>query len=106
MQLHSFLGLGPLEFSWDLGFLWSLGLERPASPAAALRGIYEFDSLNSFSQLSALQAPFEILDRFHDPLLKPHLRFPAQHFLRAGDVRLPHLRVVHRQRLIFDLRFR
>src|SRR5581483_5037797 len=41
----------------------------------------------------------------HPPqtLLELDLRLPAEDLLRAGDVRLAHLRVVHRQRLEDDL---
>src|SRR5437016_6115390 len=38
-----------------------------------------------------------------EPLLELDLRLPAQHLLRPRDVRLAHLRVVHRKRLEHDL---
>ena len=48
----------------------------------------------------------EIIDRARDSFFEFHLRFPAENLLRARDVGLAHLRVVHRQRLVFDPRFR
>ena len=54
----------------------------------------------------ALEPLTEIIDRARDSFFEFHLRFPAEDFFRAPDVGLAHLRVVHRQRLVFDPRFR
>src|SRR5262249_45447026 len=46
------------------------------------------------------------LDRVDQPpeaVLERHLRLPAENLLRARDVRLAHLGIVHRQRLEDDL---
>src|SRR4029077_20939125 len=53
-----------------------------------------------------LQRLFEVLDRLLDPLLEFNSGFPTEDFFCAGDVRLAHLRVVHRQGVVFDCGFR
>src|SRR5438045_8450755 len=55
---------------------------------------------------STLQRLFEVLDRLFDPLLEFNSRLPPHDFSCAGDIWLAHLRVVHRQRLVFACRFR
>src|SRR5438270_7092542 len=81
---------------WDLMLLWMLefGMLEPSASA------------DPFPELPALQTAFEILDRLHNSFLELHLRFPTEHFLRARNVRLANLGIVHRQRLVCDLRFR
>ena len=46
------------------------------------------------------------VDRLFDTFVEFNSRFPTEDLFRAGDVRLAHLRIVHRQRLVFDCRFR
>src|SRR6185503_13039360 len=55
---------------------------------------------------STLQRLFEVLDRLLDPLVEFNSRLPTKDFFRAGNVRLADLWVVHRQRFVFDCRFR
>src|SRR5947209_6777667 len=82
-------------------------LERPQgriiAPLALRSGALR---LNPLTELAPLHAAFEVVDRFRDSFLEFHFRLPFQHLLRAGDVGLAHFRVVHREWLVFDLRFR
>src|SRR5206468_9316906 len=48
----------------------------------------------------------KILDRLLDTFVEFNSWFPSEDFFRAGDVRLAHLRVVHRQRFVVDCGFR
>ena len=45
---------------------------------------------------STLQRFFKILDRLLNSLLERHARLPTKDFFRARDIRLAHLRVIHR----------
>src|SRR4249919_3758704 len=42
-------------------------------------------------------------DQPPEPVLEGHFRLPDEHLLRAGDVRLAHLGIVHGERLEHDL---
>src|SRR5262245_1090180 len=55
---------------------------------------------------STIQRRLKIVDRLFNTFVEFNSRLPTEDFFRAGDVRLAHLRVVHRQWLVFDGRFR
>src|SRR5215475_2547054 len=61
-----------------------------AKAAAALRTKYFRPGLNR-------------VDQPPEAVLEGHFRLPAEYLLRAGDIRLAHLGIVHGQRLEDDL---
>src|SRR2546423_4985375 len=71
------------------------GTERPAATARA--------AARPQRRLHTYRLSPERRDHPPEPFLELDLWLPAQHLLRAGDVRLAHLRVVHRKRLEHDL---
>src|SRR6476659_7936062 len=64
---------------------------RPAAKAAAALRTDDF------------RPGLDRVDEPPEPLLEGHLRLPAEHLLRARDVRLAHLGIVDRERLENDL---